>query len=902
MNIKRIAFVWVALLISVQCIVLHAQISSEKARIVVVTDLGGQDPGSNAAFDPDDTQSMVHLLVCSNMVDIEGIVSAMAWTTEPNRTKYIHRLVEQFAEVLPNLHRQASGYPTIDHIRSIVKQGPLVAHMDGVGEGKDTPGSDWIISVVDRDDPRPVWLTTWAGMSPIAQALWKVRNSRSSEEVKKFIRKVRIYDVLGQDDCGAWVAKNFPDILYIRNTKVYGWTPEDAWFQRNVQARKPFGEHYPTRIWSWEGDTPGFLYFLANGLNVPEHPEYGGWGGRFNTRKVSGVRGMGQAFGNRTGKNETRFDPYYMIASAPEGVEAVKRWAPEMLNDFAARMLWTTTGDFSAVNHHPVPVLDGDKSLQCVFKTVQPGGTLNFDASESTDPDGDRLSYSWSIYKEAGNYQGDVTVEGSFSSRCKIRIPTDASGRAIHLILKVTDNGTPALTLYRRVVLEVSGEAVGPITKTRVTQGEVEGIEKNGMGYFYAVPYGQPPVGDLRWREPQAAKVWEGTFKATEPGPMAPQAIRSRPGQESPKTSENILYSNIITPAVKPDEGLPVMVWIHGGGFITGDASSPAGDNFARSGIVYVAINYRIGALGFLSLPELTAESRNHSSGNYGLLDMILALKWVKDNISAFGGDPNKVTIIGESAGAIAVSMLCASPLAKGLFRGAISESGGSFCPVDSIRLNNNGIRDLAGSEKFGQDFMYRMGANSLEEIRAMSPDNWIHDVRTTGVGGFWPNVDGYVITDDRYKLYQKGEYNDVNVLIGTNSDEGSMFVRSTTVADYQKAIRDEYGPFADRMLELYPATDDEQSFAALSDIFRETAFAWPSWVWADLQGRTGKGRVYLYYFDQFQENNPFMRGRIARGAGHASEMAYVFGNLRGELQKGIDRFPNVCSGTGSTS
>ena len=220
MNIKRIAFVWVALLISVQCIVLHAQISSEKARIVVVTDLGGQDPGSNAAFDPDDTQSMVHLLVCSNMVDIEGIVSAMAWTTEPNRTKYIHRLVEQFAEVLPNLHRQASGYPTIDHIRSIVKQGPLVAHMDGVGEGKDTPGSDWIISVVDRDDPRPVWLTTWAGMSPIAQALWKVRNSRSSEEVKKFIRKVRIYDVLGQDDCGAWVAKNFGYSLHSQHESL----------------------------------------------------------------------------------------------------------------------------------------------------------------------------------------------------------------------------------------------------------------------------------------------------------------------------------------------------------------------------------------------------------------------------------------------------------------------------------------------------------------------------------------------------------------------------------------------------------------------------------------------------------------------------------------------------------
>ena len=192
----------------------------------------------------------------------------------------------------------------------------------------------------------------------------------------------------------------------------------------------------------------------------------------------------------------------------------------------------------------------------------------------------DRLSYSWSIYKEAGNYQGDVTVEGSFSSRCKIRIPTDASGRAIHLILKVTDNGTPALTLYRRVVLEVSGEAVGPITKTRVTQGEVEGIEKNGMGYFYAVPYGQPPVGDLRWREPQAAKVWEGTFKATEPGPMAPQA-NTRPHQESPKTPRTFSIPTS-SPSGETRRGAS-RVLIHGGGFITGDARSELATTFAEA-------------------------------------------------------------------------------------------------------------------------------------------------------------------------------------------------------------------------------------------------------------------------------------------------------------------------------
>lgn len=454
---KRIALLLIICTTIVSCKVTSTQKtdSADKARIVVVTDMGGLEPG--VAFDPDDTESMVHLLVCSDRVDIEGIVTAMAWTTEPKRNgiKHINILLDQFGEVLPNLQKHSEGYPSLEYLKSITKEGSLVAHMDGVGEGKDTPGSEHIISVVDKDDPRPVWLTTWAGMSPIAQALWKVRNTRSEEEFRKFASKIRIYDVLGQDDCGAWVAKNFPEILYIRNTKVYGWTPKDEWFVENVQNIKPFGDSYPSRIWSWEGDTPGFMYFLANGLNVPEHPEYGGWGGRFDLEKAEGVRGMRGAFNERTGKNETQYDPYFMVASAEEGIEAVKMWQNEILNDFAARMLWTATDDYSAANHHPYAIVGQDNTLQCIYKKSAPGKALTFNASASCDPDGDEINWNWSIYKEAGTYSGEVSINGADEPECRITVPEDASGKTIHLILKVTDNGTPALTTYRRVVLEI---------------------------------------------------------------------------------------------------------------------------------------------------------------------------------------------------------------------------------------------------------------------------------------------------------------------------------------------------------------------------------------------------------------------------------------------------------------
>ena len=428
------------------------------------------------------------------------------------------------------------------------------------------------------------------------------------------------------------------------------------------------------------------------------------------------------------------------------------------------------------------------------------------------------------------------------------------------------------------------------ITETRVSQGVVRGTVEDGLGTFWAIPFAEAPIGQLRWKDPVPKTSWDGVFEATKPGPMPPQQTWQRPGSKGPEVSEDCLYLNIQTPAKSKSEKLPVLVWIHGGGFITGDANSNSGKHFAEKGIVFVSLSYRTGALGFLSLPELSEENERHISGNYGLLDMIEGLRWVKNNIKSFGGDPDKVTIMGESAGAIAVSMLCASPLAKGLFRGAISESGGSFCPVDSVRFDNNGIRDVAGSEKFGLEFMKRIGASSLAELREMSWDKWVGDGPSTGVGGFWPAVDGYVLPDDQYKMYEAGNYNDVNILIGTNSDEGAMFCRPTTKEKYEADIRSEYGPFAERMLELYPAVDDAGTYGALSDIFRETAFAWPTWAWATLQQKTGKGKVFMYYFDQYDPERPMFGGPGApkpRGANHASEMQYVFATPWRQLTPG---------------
>jgi para-nitrobenzyl esterase len=405
-----------------------------------------------------------------------------------------------------------------------------------------------------------------------------------------------------------------------------------------------------------------------------------------------------------------------------------------------------------------------------------------------------------------------------------------------------------------------------------VEEGLLQGVFENGLTVYKGIPFAAPPVGDLRWRAPQKAAKWEGVRQATQFAPGPPQGQNFSFGK-----SEDCLYLNVWTPAKSSKDRIPVLVWIHGGGFAAGAASEQLfdGEKLAKKGVVLVCIAYRLGQLGFLAHPELSAENPNHTSGNYGLLDMIASLQWIRKNIAAFGGDPNKVTIFGESAGGIAVSMLCASPLAKGLFSGAICESGGSFGPSRAKSLSGENMKLLKDAEIAGEAYLKSTGVSSIAELRKIDTEKLPGGMQ---LGMAWPNIDGWVIPDDQYKLYAAGNYNDVPVLIGYNSDEGASFSRTKTPEDYFKAVRDRYGRFADDLIKAYPTGENSVPKTA-RDLDRDAAFGWHTWIWARLQSQTGKSKVFYYYFDQhpdYPEDSP----RAGYGSSHGSEIAYVFQHL----------------------
>lgn len=405
-------------------------------------------------------------------------------------------------------------------------------------------------------------------------------------------------------------------------------------------------------------------------------------------------------------------------------------------------------------------------------------------------------------------------------------------------------------------------------TIVETKNGAVQGTISNDLRVFKGIPFAAPPVGDLRWKAPQPVEKWEGIKQATK--------FASSPYQwGNPPTgkSEDCLYLNVWTPAKSDEEKLPVMVWIYGGGFGAGTTADPVcnGVNLAKKGVVVVAVAYRVGILGFLAHPELTAENPNNVSGNYGILDQIAGLNWVQENIATFGGDPEKVTIFGESAGGISVSMLCASPDAKGLFSGAISQSGGSFGPTRSTTYPGENMKTLQQAENDGEAYVANSKFNSIAELRNIHADS------LPGSRG-WPIVDGYVIPDVQTKLYEKGNYNDVPVLIGYNSDEGASFSRERTPEEYFANVERRYGKFADTLIAAYPAGENRVTKTA-RDLSRDAAFGWQTWIWARLQSQTGNSGVYLYYFDQhpdYPEDSP-MHGM---GSPHGQDVAYAFMTL----------------------
>ncbi|MCD0459720.1 DUF1593 domain-containing protein [Roseiconus lacunae] len=416
-----------------------------KPRIITTTDLGA---------DPDDEQSMVRLLVCANEFDIEGlVVSTGCWKKSQNNTRMLDKLVDAYDQCFDNLEVHAEGFPSPEYLRSISVMGQKSYGMGDVGDGKDSPGSDLIIASVDKDDPRPVWVGCWGGANTVAQAIWKVRATRSKEELSRFLQKLRIFDILGQDDAGAWIAKTFPQVLYIRATSVYGWQPpKNGRYQRDdIQSHGPLGAAYPDTQWATEGDTPAFMHVYPTGLNDPDKVDQGGWGGRFSLEKKTGIKSM------RAVKEEERvYDPYEMFGNTSEGAQAIKRWSKAYDNDFAARMDWSITGKYSDANHHPQAIVNGDATRRVLEMSVDSGSIISLNAVGSRDPDADSLTYKWSFYKEPSTWKESVAIDGASSRVAKVSVPAMASGTTIHIILELHDDGAPNLYAYRRLILNVN--------------------------------------------------------------------------------------------------------------------------------------------------------------------------------------------------------------------------------------------------------------------------------------------------------------------------------------------------------------------------------------------------------------------------------------------------------------
>jgi para-nitrobenzyl esterase len=406
----------------------------------------------------------------------------------------------------------------------------------------------------------------------------------------------------------------------------------------------------------------------------------------------------------------------------------------------------------------------------------------------------------------------------------------------------------------------------------QLDSGTVAGIAGTNpdVRVFEGIPFAAPPAGNLRWRAPQPAAHWEGVRKADEFGPICMQAPGR--GGAAPKMSEDCLHLNVWTAAKAPSERRPVLVWLHPGGYTSGSGSSPGtnGEALAKKGAVVVTINYRLGVLGFYSHPELTKESDRRASGNYAFMDQTAALEWVQKNIAGFGGDPKRVTVVGDSAGAASIGNLVGSPRTKGLFQRAIAESGAW------IGLSVGHTATLAEAEQAGLKTAETLGATSLADLRSKPAA----DVLKGGRGG-GPVIDGWFLPEDAGNVFAAGKQNDVPVLLGSNKDEGTFFLQPTTAAKYIEQAHRRYGDLADAFLKLYPAGSDEEASASQLAAFRDE-LGWVMRNWARLQTKTGKSKAYLYYFTHeppaSQAASP--RGGFASGSTHGAEAAYVFQNL----------------------
>ncbi|MGQ9474710.1 MAG: carboxylesterase/lipase family protein [Actinomycetota bacterium] len=445
-----------------------------------------------------------------------------------------------------------------------------------------------------------------------------------------------------------------------------------------------------------------------------------------------------------------------------------------------------------------------------------------------------------------------------------------------------------ALLLYAGCAGE---EAAPPSTleTPRLDSGPISGAQEDGIWVYKGIPYAAPPVGELRWREPQPVEPWKEVRPCVAYGPACPQEKWPYQVQRDlfriTEQDEDCLYLNVWTPAESPDDRLPVMVWIHGGGFTVGSGSQALyeGKYLARKGVVVVTINYRLGPLGFMAHPKLSEESPHGTSGNYGLLDQIQALKWVQKNIAAFGGDPDNVTIFGESAGGASVCALLASPLAEGLFHRAIAESGAFL----SMGLPSMGRSEtLEEGERLGERISRELGCDREEDelaaLRSKPPRELLDAFQKVGTGllgraSIGPVVDGYVLPERSQDVFAEGRQHKVPLLIGNNADEGMLFLAGQTITaqQYENLVRLAYGAHADEVLALFPLQAGEDPKAVYSRLFTSMGFAAPSRFAAEKMAEAGMP-VYVYLFTMRSS----VPGTENMGAYHGYELPFVFGTL----------------------
>lgn len=446
--------------------------SPQKLRVLVLTDIEA---------DPDDAQSMVRFLTYANQWDIEGLI---ATTSIHQKTRVapqsIVKILQAYQKIQPNLLLHEKGYPTYEQLKSKVKKGLPVYGMEGVGEGKDSEGSEWILNVLEKADERPLWIPVWGGTNCLAQALWKIKATKSAEQAEKLYRKLRIYTISDQDDSGPWIRKTFPAIFYIASPGyTYGnatWlgiaypfpgstkeVTSNEWLAEHIQqGHGPLGAAYPDVAYGMEGDSPTFLYLIPNGLNNPEHPDYGSWGGRYRFYKPALQKDTLMAARAAWPKDEPETAPLWTNAEdsviAPIDKKGYKsnqatiwRWRTEYQNDFAARMDWCIKL-YKEANHPPVPKLAHPETL-----TVKSGEQFHLSADGTYDPDGDSISYLWFQYNEAGSFSGTVSFRPYAQNLYDLPVtaPQVDTPQTIHFILKVTDKGKPALTRYKRVIVTV---------------------------------------------------------------------------------------------------------------------------------------------------------------------------------------------------------------------------------------------------------------------------------------------------------------------------------------------------------------------------------------------------------------------------------------------------------------